>query len=258
MDPSSLFQGEVPENMVKVQEVIVMVEEFKGLFEKSREKVVTLFPEGVEPVPWLFNSRIVFKRLNAYLQRLKVISEFFEIALEYSKLEKVEIGGLNGKHISTKVFAVFDEFNMAFNVFRSVSYNPAEPEDTAFLSDYKVFKEKVLDLDRRMAALSSQAFNECHNFESIFKMINVWDTMLKRPIIQTEITPKYSVIIDMLNDELDIIKTLYNDQLKYYEETGFMEVDRNWPPVAGGLVWILKMANRVSGPVESFKQFENS
>lgn len=90
--------------------------------------------------------------------------------MEYSKLEKVEVGGLNGRHLGAKVAAIFDEFNTAFNVFRGVSYNPAEPEDSSFLADYKVFKEKVLDLDRRIAAISSLAFNECHNFESIFKV----------------------------------------------------------------------------------------
>lgn len=38
------------------------------------------------------------------------------------------------------------------------------------------------------------------------QMINIWDTMLKRPIIKAEITPKYDIIIDMLNNELDIVK----------------------------------------------------
>ncbi|KAG8276504.1 hypothetical protein J6590_063996 [Homalodisca vitripennis] len=177
--------------------------------------------------------------------------------MEYSKLEKVEVGGLNGRHLSSKVAAVFDEFNLAFNVFRSVAYDPVEPEDPSFLQDYKVFKEKVLDYDRRMAAISSLAFNECHNCDAIFKMINVWDTMLKRPIIKAEITPKFNVIIDILNNELDTVRAIYNEQMELYEENGFITVDTNWPPVAGGLVWILKMINRISHPVESFKQFEN-
>jgi hypothetical protein len=50
---------------------------------------------------------------------------------------------------------------------------------------------------------------------------------------------------------------LYNEQMAFYEENGFITTDTNWPPVAGGLVWILKMINRVSGPAESFRTFEN-
>lgn len=46
---------------------------FREMFENSREVVTSLFPDDVEPVPWLFHSRLVFKRLNSYLQRLKTI-----------------------------------------------------------------------------------------------------------------------------------------------------------------------------------------
>lgn len=104
-----------------------------------------------------------------------MLQEFFEIAIEYSKLEKVEIGGLNGRHLGAKVADIFDEFNLAFNIFRSVSYDPADPDDDSFVTDYKVFKDKVLDMDRRMAAISSLAFNECHNLDSIFKVSSVTD-----------------------------------------------------------------------------------
>lgn len=45
--------------------------------------------------------------------------------------------------------------------------------------------------------------------------------------------------------------------MELYEQQGFITVDTNWPPTAGGLVWVLKMINRISNPVESFKQFEN-
>lgn len=44
------------------------------MFESSREVVPQLFPDGDEPVPWLFHSKLVFKRLDIYLERLKVIN----------------------------------------------------------------------------------------------------------------------------------------------------------------------------------------
>lgn len=77
---------------------------------------------------------------------------------------------MNGRSLSAKVAVIFDEFNNAFNVFRNVSYDPAEPDDESFVDDFKVFQVKVLDLDRRMSAIASLAWNECHNLESIFKV----------------------------------------------------------------------------------------
>lgn len=104
---------------------------------------------------------------------LLFFQEFFDISLEYAKLEKIEIGGLNGRHLSAKVAVIFDEFNTSVNVFRNVSYDPAEPDDPSFIDDFNVFKVQVLDLDRRLAAITSLAWNECHNLDSIFKVTSI-------------------------------------------------------------------------------------
>lgn len=98
--------------------------------------------------------------------------------MEYYKLEKVEIGGLTGRNLGMKVADIFEEFNGAFSVFSSIAYDPTDPEDDSFLEDYKNFVEKVLDLDRRMAAISTLAFNECHNCDSIFKVC--WLVLLRK------------------------------------------------------------------------------
>lgn len=95
---------------------------------------------------------------------------FFDTAIEYSKLEKVEIGGLNGRYLGSKVANIFDEFNTAFNVFRGIAYDPADPEDDSFIEDYKLFSEKVLDMDRRLAAISTLAIGNCYNLEAIFRV----------------------------------------------------------------------------------------
>ena len=82
----------------------------------------------------------------------------------------MEIGGLNGRYLGSKVANIFDEFNTAFNVFRGIAYDPADPEDDSFLEDYKLFSEKVLDMDRRLAAISTLAFGDCYNLEAMFRV----------------------------------------------------------------------------------------
>lgn len=95
---------------------------------------------------------------------------FFDTAIEYSRLEKVEVGGLSGRYLGSKVANIFDEFNTAFNVFRGITYDPVDTEDDSFVEDYKLFSEKVLDMDRRLAAISTLAFGDCHNLETIFRV----------------------------------------------------------------------------------------
>lgn len=45
--------------------------------------------------------------------------------------------------------------------------------------------------------------------------------------------------------------------MEFYAREGFITEDLNWPPVAGGILWIFKIRNRITNPMESFKLLEN-
>jgi dynein heavy chain len=86
------------------------------------------------------------------------------------KLEKIEIGGLKGRLLSSKVVAVFAEFSEHMSLFGSKTYDALDPEDPAFEVDYLDFQKKITDLDRRLASILCQAFDDCCNLESVFKV----------------------------------------------------------------------------------------
>lgn len=52
---------------------------------------------GSNPIPWSFQGKTIFKRMNLYIRRLNDIRDIFQTANEFSKLDRVEIGGLKGK-----------------------------------------------------------------------------------------------------------------------------------------------------------------
>jgi dynein heavy chain len=90
--------------------------------------------------------------------------------MEFLKLEKVEIGGLKGRLLSAKVAGVLSQFHEAFMAFGSITYDPLDPEDESFVRDYAVFMGKIDDMDRKLAAVFCQAFDDCFNLESIYKV----------------------------------------------------------------------------------------
>lgn len=98
---------------------------------------------------------------------------FFDTILEFMKLEKVEIGGLKGRLLSSKVVAVYAEFSEHLTMFGSKTYDALDPEDPAFELDYADFHRKIRDLDRRLASILCQAFDDCCNLESVFKVRTV-------------------------------------------------------------------------------------
>jgi dynein heavy chain len=96
--------------------------------------------------------------------------------MEFLKLEKVEISGLKGRLLSTKIAGVFSQFHEAFTVFGGITYDPLDPEDDSFVHDYTVFMEKIDDMDHKLAAIFCQAFDDCFNLESLYKVSCIFMT----------------------------------------------------------------------------------
>ena len=90
--------------------------------------------------------------------------------MEFLKLEKVEIHGLRGRLLGTKVSGVLSQFHEAFAVFGGITYDPLDTEDESFVQDYALFMEKVEDMDRKLAAIFCHAFDDCYNLDSVYKV----------------------------------------------------------------------------------------
>lgn len=120
--------------------------------------------------PWNFNPSAVFHRLDAFLKRLADIEWLFDTVLEFSKLEKIEIGGILGRSLSARIVAVFKEFQQLFASFSARANDVLEPDDESFAVDCAKFSESITELDSKLAAILCQAFDDCGNLESAFKV----------------------------------------------------------------------------------------
>ncbi|XP_022909837.1 dynein beta chain, ciliary-like [Onthophagus taurus] len=252
IDPSSIFQGEPEEVLKKLIICIDNLELFTRSFENVRNDLESYFPEDVEFVPWNFHARNVFQRLFDFMTRLNLIRDILETTIEFLKLEKVEIGGLKGRSLSSKVIEVLEDFNLAFKVFPNIQYDILLPEDHNIETDYREFMDKCYDLDRRLAAIFVQALDECINITSFFKFVSICGSLLERPVIAAEIYDKYKVALGYLNEECDTVKILYDEGIK-----GVIPIDKYFPPVAGRMFWLMKLRERIAKPGNEFKLVEH-
>ncbi|KAJ8958202.1 hypothetical protein NQ314_006441, partial [Rhamnusium bicolor] len=144
---------------------------------------------------------------------LLILEWFFNTVLEFSKLEKVEIGGIKGRVLGASITGVFNEFQQCFSVFSGKSYDVLDPDDLSFINDFEHFKHNIFEMDMKLAAILCQAFEDCCNLESIFKLINIAGSILERPLIKAEFTNQYEKILDLLENELKIAEVnLYDKQ----------------------------------------------
>lgn len=71
-----------------------------------------------KPKTWEFQEELIFKRYDSFVDRLIIVREFFQTSDQFLKLEKVEMGGIRGKNLSSRIFHIFEEFKEQFTVFR--------------------------------------------------------------------------------------------------------------------------------------------
>lgn len=145
-------------------------------FEEARERLPGMISvlEGEEPLLWKFHRRLVFQRIITFLNRLRLITDCFEIAQQFNKLEKVVVAGIKGRDLTVKVEEIHSSFEKKFAHFSNVHYDVLNPEDDSFDKDYVLFKQKVEILDKRLAAIAVQAVDESYNLTSFFKVILIY------------------------------------------------------------------------------------
>ncbi|KOC63714.1 Dynein beta chain, ciliary [Habropoda laboriosa] len=245
LDPTSIFQSDVDEALQRVQISRGILEEFKREFE-ARKEMPAMKPHAP---PWTFNSSAVFTRLDAFLKRLIDIEWLFNTVMEFSKLEKIEIGGILGRSLSTRIVNVYKEFQQLFVSFTVRANDALEPDDESFAVDCVKFNESITDLDSKLAAILCQAFDDCGNLESVFKLINIAGTVLDRPVISKQFRDRYSKILELLNVELTVVEVLFN--------RGTRGALINLPPLAAALTFTCMLRQRVDLPVQSFKAVQH-
>lgn len=169
LDPSSIFHSDIDEARQRIAMSMLILKYFRTCFDECKENIGSFFRER-PVVNWTFHPKNVFERFNAFIERLETIQWFFYTVIEFLKLEKIEIGGLKGRTLSGRITQVSLEFNQCFSIFASKTYDVLDPDDTTFKDDFKKFQERILELDLKLAAILCQAFDDCHNLESVFKV----------------------------------------------------------------------------------------
>lgn len=177
--------------------------------------------------------------------------------IEFLKLEKVEIGGLKGRTLSSKITTIFTDFNQHFSSFAAKTYDVLDPDDSKFMQDFEVFQQRILDLDIKLAGIFCQSFNDCHSLESAFKLINILGSVLDRPKIKEAFTDNYADLLKMLDDELRCCEKIFCFRMNHFEEMGHLFADRRFPSIISTLKWTKQLSIRITTPVNHFKGLQH-
>nr|XP_033816070.1 dynein heavy chain 17, axonemal isoform X1 [Geotrypetes seraphini] len=237
------LQGEIEDSMDNIKLAITVLERCYKAYGSCCSNMSYFFKDK-EPRSWDFPSALVFTRMDSFFNRLKTIKDLFSTAIEFLKLEKIEIGGVRGSVLGNMVNQIYEEFLEIVKIFAECKYDPLDTGEQ-FEQDFAVFQAKVQDLDRRLGSIISQAFDDCICIESANKLLYMFGSLLERPLIASEVCSKYADLLEKFNKEIDSVKIMYDAQLLASAEGNIPPICKNMSPVSGQLKWALELEERL-------------
>ena len=200
---------------------------------------------------WKITSNALFVRLDAFQERCQDIMQMSLTILQFKKLSNIEIGNTKGANLTLAVKQIFEEFNEAQNLFCSVTYDIMNIENREFDDDFFVFRSSIKELDRRVSAILTQAFDDCDTIIGKFKLLESFEGLLSRPIILDELEKKQIVLLELCRSDLKKTAQIFNEGRELINaKDENSPITSNMPPIAGALNWTNGLRSRVTEPME--------
>ncbi|KAG5306381.1 DYHC protein, partial [Pseudoatta argentina] len=248
LDQSTLFTGDIDDSLKRLMDVTNILTYYIEIFEMFRSKLDNYFKYSTESIPWNFEDELVFGRIINFQKRLEEIKMLFKTAKEYFKLERMEFASLQKKTLCSKVYDIREKFVKIYTEFAELEYDILMPEEIRFTDHVISFLAKVEEFDRQLANIFDQAFSECHNTETMFKIIWILGSMAYRPIIMAQLWHNYERLLQRIHNHFDDV--IFDSIFKDYKEDEWIETDQYFPHVAGALCILTQLRQRIDYPMQ--------
>jgi len=202
--------------------------------------------------PWRVQNTALFSRLDSFLERCHDLLELTKMIMHFYKLEQVEIGGTKGKTLSTSVHQISSDFQVAIQSIKDVSYDVMSVDCKTFDDDFYSFRVKAKELERRMASVLTQGFDDCATVNGCFKLLESFDQVLERPLVNEELENKNLSLLMEFGKDVALV------QQEFFEFQSNPRIFSNLPPIAGAVTWCRGLLDRVSGPMQKLRHLHKS
>ncbi|XP_062234716.1 dynein axonemal heavy chain 9-like [Platichthys flesus] len=252
--PDEILKGEVSESLLTVQTCLEILKLFRTTYEDRRANLAEYQRAGNLVKPWDFSPVLVFSRFDCFINRILAIKVILLTALDMLKLEKLVIGAVRGSALSQQVELLNQDFAETFKFITEKPYDCLDLNNTEFEEDVKKFDLRVDDIERRLGTIFCLAFDDAAGLEPTFKVVDMFGSLLERPLVAADAVSRYPLLVTVFETELNCCKLVYDKHIQLAEELGSPVVSKNMPPVAGGLRWAQSLQKRIQTQFSKFEQ----
>lgn len=193
--------------------------------------------------PWRFQNSALFSRLDAFLERCHDVLDLSQTAVQFLKLDRVEIGGTKGKQLTGSVKQILTDFTTAYEKFHNVEYNIMEIGETRFDEDFYKFRGTIRELERRLGSIIVQAFDDAITISATFKLLDSFEGLLERDVIAADIEKKHFDLLRSYAEDLKEVNDIFNSN----KESPILS--KNAAPMSGAVAWVGGLVRRIEEPM---------
>eukprot|EP00884_Botryococcus_braunii_P022565 jgi/Botrbrau1/8993/Bobra.0148s0096.1 len=237
---SEVLQMDPAEAVEKLRVVLRITSSLKDVYQAYSARSVTQTPNN----PWRFHTTAIFGRVDAFSKRCTALLDFCQTCLQFSRLERIEIGGTRGKALTASVRLLHANFTAAAEKVKALPYDVLDVESPQFELDVAGFQETVAGLDRSLAAVIVQAFDNCGTVAIAFKLMETFEGLLERDIIAADMESKHLQLLHNFRVELAEVSDIF------HEQQSKPLVNKNAAPHSGAAMWVASLKDRIVGPME--------
>jgi dynein heavy chain, axonemal len=236
-----IFGLEPPEAVEKLKLLLNVLGSFKSFYFEYKGRTTRDTPQN----PWKFQNSALFARLDAFLERCHDILDLTQTALQFNKLERVEVGGTKGKALSANVRQIHADFEEALEKLHQVEYDVMDVESKHFDDDFYEFRTCIKELERRLGSVIIQGFEDCVTVGTAFKLFDSFEGLLEREIIMADLEKKQMELVRFFGTDLKEVEAIFHGQRDK------PVVGKNLPPCSGAVKWVRALHERVKDPMEN-------
>jgi dynein heavy chain len=208
---------------------------------------------------WKITTNALFVRLDAFMERCQDIQHLTNTIVQFTKLQKIEIGGTKGKTLTATVKQIFTEFEKAVETFKAVDYDIMDIAAKQFDDDFYAFRTNIKELERRLASVLTQGFDDADTIYGRFKLLESFEGLLTRPIIQDELEKKHITLLDSYKQDLKAVQMIFLEFKPLVDSLADKSpVPKNMPPVTGAINWARGLMDRIKEPMEKLSSLSQA
>lgn len=132
-------------------------------------------------------------------------------------------------------------------------------EQRQFDDDFFNFRCRIKELERRLASVLTQGFDDCDTIIAKFKLLDSFEGLLNRPIIQDELEKKHITLLELYKADLKTVQSVFLEGKNLIEKKDERApISNNMPPIAGSLDWTRGLLERIREPMERLSQLSQA